>query len=322
MPNSFTHGYALLVGVGQSAYPPWSLPVTVKDIQAIRLILTDPNLCVYPDNDQHIRLLHDQAATRAAIVEGLAWLKTQAAADPEAIAVVFYSGHGWLDKSTGRYYLIQHDIKPFDIAASALSAQKFSDALREIKAKRLLAIIDCCHAEGMATARDLVAIDLPSGLVPSAPPKGLVEQLKQGEGRAVFTSSRGQQLSWNRPDGSLGVYTYHLVEALQGAGNKPGDTVVRLSNLMNHLGKAVPESARTLCQADQVPFFDTATEDFAVALLRGGKGLPQEGWDGVKQEAAETIRHVVNVLASGERAVAIGGNVSGGTIITGDQMKG
>ncbi|MEH2144139.1 hypothetical protein [Nostoc sp.] len=47
-----------------------------------------------------------------------------------------------------------------------------------------------------------------------------------------------------------------------------------LSNLINHLGKTVPESARTLCQAEQTPFFDTAMEDFPVAMLRGGKGLP------------------------------------------------
>ena len=322
MPNAFTQGYALLVGVGESAYPAWSLPVTVKDIQAIRSILTDPNLCAYPGGDRHIRQIHDKTATKAAIVDGLAWLKAQAAADPDATAVVFYSGHGWLDQSTDQYYLIPHDVEPYDVANSALPAQEFRDALREIKAKRLLVMIDCCHAEGMAAAKKgPAAIKLPPGLVQTAPPKGLVEQLKQGEGRAVFTSSRGQQLSWIRPDGSLSVYTHHLIEALQGAGNKPGDTVVHLSNLMNHLGKAVPESARTLYQAEQVPFFDTAAEDFAVAMLRGGKGLSQEGWEGVKQEAAETIRHVVNVLASGERAVAIGGNVSGGTIITGDQME-
>ena len=42
--------------------------------------------------------------------------------------------------------------------------------------------------------------------------------------------------------------------------------------------------------AQQVPFFDTATEHFAVAIPSGGKGLPQEGWEGVKKEAAETIR--------------------------------
>ena len=322
MPNAFTQGYALLVGVGESAYPAWSLPVTVKDIQAIRSILIDPNLCAYPGDDRHIRLIHDKTATKAAIVDGLAWLKAQSGADPDATAMVFYSGHGWLDESTGQYYLIPHDVEPVDVAASALPAQELTDALREIKAKRLLVMIDCCHAEGIATAKKgPAAIKLPSGLVQTAPPKGLVEQLKQGEGRAVFTSSRGQQLSWIRPDGSLSVYTHHLVEALQGAGNKPGDTVVRLSNLMNHLNKAVPESARTMYQAEQVPFFDMATEDFAVAMLRGGKGLPQEGWEGVKQEAAETIRHVVNVLASGERAVAIGGNVSGGAIITGNLME-
>ena len=75
MPNGFTHGYALLVGVGESAYPAWSLPVTVKDIQAIRSILIDPNLCAYPGDDRHIRLIHDKTATRAAILDGLAWLK-------------------------------------------------------------------------------------------------------------------------------------------------------------------------------------------------------------------------------------------------------
>ncbi len=30
--------------------------------------------------------------------------------------------------------------------------------------------------------------------------------------------------------------------------------------------------------AEQTPFFDTATEDFAVAMPRGGKGLPRGGW--------------------------------------------
>lgn len=77
MPNAFTHGYALMVGVGVSAYPALSLPVTVKDIQAIRAILTDPNLCAYPGDDRHIRLNHDKTATRAAILDGLAWLKVQ-----------------------------------------------------------------------------------------------------------------------------------------------------------------------------------------------------------------------------------------------------
>jgi hypothetical protein len=316
MSNVFTHGYALLVGVGETAYPKWSLPVTVKDVGAIRSILTDPNLCAYPDDEGHIRLLHDDSSTRSDILDGLAWLQEQAATDPEATVVVYFSGHGWLDSSTGSYYLIPHDIEPFDIPGSALAAQAFTDALRQIPARRLLVFIDSCHAEGMATAKDEPTVKLPAGFAESAVPKSLVDELKQGTGRAVFTSSRGQQRSWVRPDGALSIYTYHLIEALQGAGNQLGDTLVRLSNLMNHLGKTVPASARTLCQAEQTPFFDTATEDFPVAILRGGKGLPAGGWEAVQREAAETVRRVVK--ATGERSVAIGGDVTDSTIITGD----
>ena len=313
MTQHFDHGYALLIGVGQSAYPKWSLPVTVKDMQALRTILTDPDLCGYPDDDAHIRLLHDAGATRQAILDGLAWLAGQAAADPDATAVVFYSGHGWLDDSTGRYYLLPHDVEPFDLAASALPAATFTDALRQVKARRLLVFVDSCHAAGMATAKDVAALKLPAGFSQAALPKGLVEELKQGAGRAVFTSSLGEQRSWVRPDGTLSLYTFHLIEALQGAGNQPGDTTVRVSNLMNHLGKAVPESARTLCQAEQTPFFDTATEDFPVALLLGGKGLGGAGFSPAQGGAASQPA----IQASGERSVAAG-TISDSTVVTGD----
>jgi len=47
MFNQFTHGHALLIGVGR---------------------------CAYSADDAHIRLLHDAGATRQAILDGLAWL--------------------------------------------------------------------------------------------------------------------------------------------------------------------------------------------------------------------------------------------------------
>jgi len=317
MSQTFAHGYALFVGIGNTYYPSWSLPVTLKDAQALVSIFTDANLCAYPNNDQHIRLLHDASATRQAIVDGLNWLREKAAADSQATIVVYYSGHGWLDKATGIYYLIPHDVKPHNVPKSVLAAQSFTGALRAIQARRLLVVIDSCHAEGMAAAKDDHGeIDLPPGFTKMTPPKSMIDTLKQGEGRAVFTSSRETQLSYVRPDQTLSIYTYHLIEAFRGAGSREGDMEVHLSNLMNHLGKTVPASAQQFYQQEQTPFFDAATEDFAVALLRGGKGLPVGGWDGVKHEAKEATHRVVQAYC--ERSVAIGGDVSGSTIITGD----
>jgi esterase/lipase superfamily enzyme len=318
MLERLSQGYALLVGVGQSSNARWSLPVTVKDAQAIQAVLTDPGLCAYPDD--HVHILHDQGATRDAILEELDWLAERVAAEPHATVVLYFSGHGWLQKRPSRYYLIPHDVDPLDIPGSAIPAKAFIDALRLVKAERLLTIIDCCHAEGMATAKgEPKAIKFPTGLTPASPPKAVVDELKQGAGRAVFTSSLGHQSSWVRPDGKMSIYTYHLIEALQGAVNQPGETTVKLSNLMNYLGKAVPESAQDLCAAEQVPFFDTATEDFSVALLRGDKGLPLGGWPAVEEKAHITIGRIVQAI--GDRAVAIGGNVSGSVIISGDQNR-
>src|SRR4028118_2411819 len=270
MSDLFTHGYALLIGVGNTADSRYSLPVTVKDAQALKAVLTDANFCAYPNTPDHVRLLQNEGASRSAILEGLDWLQGCAEADPNATIVIYYSGHG-TDLDSNAYYLLQHDFNRQAIPQTALSAETLTEKLRKIEAKRLWVIIDSCHAEGMATAKN----DLPADFLPTALPKRVIDALKQGEGRAVFTSSRGNQSSWVRPDGILSLYTYHLIEALKGGANQPDDRLVRISNVMTHLGKTVPQSARNL-HKEQTPFFDAATEDFPVAMLRGGKGLPSQ----------------------------------------------
>jgi Caspase domain len=296
MTETFNHGYALLIGVGESVYSKLSLPVTVKDTQSLYAALIDPKLCAYPDNEAHIRVLNNDKATRSAILDELNWLKKQSEADSEATALVYYSGHGLLETSNNHYYLLQHDIDVLDIPGSALSSEDFTNALHQIQSERLLVILDCCHAAGMATSKEgeaVAPLNLPPGFaeVPPSEPEGLIDALKQGKGRVVFTSCRDEQKSWIK-DQSNSIYTYHLLEALQGADNKPGDTEVRVSNLMHYLGKAVPESAKKLYDVEQNPWFDMGAEDFVITKLQGGKGLPEKGWEAVKPEATQKIEQI------------------------------
>lgn len=207
------------------------------------------------------------------------------------------SADEFIDKKTNHYYLLQHDIKPTKMAISALSAETFTDALRQIEAERLLVVIDSCHAAGMATSKeaDLKVDEEFDDFIRVAPSKGFIEELKQGKGRVVFTSSEGKQKSRIK-DESSSIYTYHFLEALQGAGNKLGDTEVKVSNLMNHLGKAVPENARKLYNTEQIPHFDMDAGDFVIAKLRGGKGLPDKGWDEVKPQATQKINKIAETI--------------------------
>lgn len=308
----FQHGYALIVGVGRSAYPPWSLSTTASDAAALAAALTDPASCAYVADDDHLRLLCHEAATRPALRDGLAWLAQQAAADGDATALVYISGHGWVDNATGRYYLLPHDVKPFDLPGSALAGEELTEALRAIDAPRLLVIVDSCHAAGMATAKDAATLELPGQFGQAALPKGLADALREGEGRAIFASARGEQRSWLRPDRTLSLYTHHLLEGLAGAGSQPGDQVVRLSHLAAHLSRTVPESARRLCAAEQTPFYDWSTEDFPVALLAGGKGLGAGGWQAGQDPSATSAAPTYQATLTGSGAIAQDHSVAAG----------
>lgn len=265
----FAHGYALLVGVGQTSNEErWSLPITVNDVQRVREKLIDPDHCAYPAD--RARLLQNESATKANINAGLDWLAACTKYDNEATVIVYFSGHGWRTDE-GRYAMIPSDVRPGQFAETVIWEDEFTNALRRIQSKRLLVIIDTCHAAGMASAKHVDEI-LPDGFSKAAAPDNLLRVLKQGQGRAVISSCRDDQKSYYR-DEKLSIFTEHLLEALDGAANVLGDTEVRVSNLINHVGKRVPESARNYCAAEQTPWTEQASEDFAIALLKGGKGL-------------------------------------------------
>jgi len=269
--------YALLIGVGRCKYSAWSLPVTALDVAELRKTLADPGLCKYPE--KNIQVLSDEAATREGILAAVARMAKIAEDDQDATFLVYYSGHGWQQVGVGgeRYFLIPSNVRPDDLTSSALPAEDFIRGLQALRSQRVLVMIDTCHASAMADAKDPARVPIPQGFAQEPFPKALAEGLGEGEGRAVFLSCGAAQKSWILPGaGSLSIFTHHLIAALQGAGSTGGDLVVKVSRLMGYLGEAVPKSAREIGQV-QVPFFKFETEDFPVALIRGGKGLPVAG---------------------------------------------
>ncbi|WP_052331567.1 hypothetical protein [Calothrix sp. PCC 7507] len=65
---------------------------------------------------------------------------------------------------------------------------------------------------------------------------------------------------------------------------------------MNYVGKTLPDSVRSQYKQEQIPQFYMTGVDFAIAQLRGGKGLPNKGWDEVKPEATQNINKIADVI--------------------------
>jgi len=290
MPSTFTHGYALLIGMTESQVDRWALHDVGKDIAALAAVLAHPDRCGYPA--EQVRVVAGPAATRQGILDGLAWLADRLATDAsgEATALLYYSGHGWRDDAGQApvYYLIPQDVRENALRSRSLRVEDFAAAVGELRPRRLLVALDCCHAAGMgikalAPAGGLATAALPPALFMvgeaglAAGVKGLdgLAALARGAGRAVLSSSQGDQPSYIRRDRAMSIFTYHLIEALTGhAQPAAGAAEVLVSDVMSHVWRRVPVSARRDWDAEQQPDF-LVSGNFPIALLLGGKGLTQ-----------------------------------------------
>ncbi len=344
MTNEFTTGYALLIGVDQNNVPAWALPNVAKDVQALAAVLTDPGRCGYPL--EQVRILSGAAATRGGILDGLDWLGDRLKkAGGNTTAVVYYSGHGWRDLATrpAQFYLIPCDVREDQVRSRALRAADFADAVDGLGPQRLLVVLDCCHAAGIG-AKDVVPGDhgvagledmdlvargfagsaLPSSLLMAGEPPWLdvvaaksLDLLGRGRGRAVLSSSTGEQRSFIRRDGRMSIFTFHLIEALTGHAAPPPDArEVLVSDVMSHVSRRVPLSARSEWGQPQEPDY-RVQGNFPIALLLGGKGLEPGSVapDPLSTAAAPPPGTVINVDTGG--GAYIGGSLSVGGDFTG-----
>ncbi|WP_437310773.1 caspase family protein [Sorangium sp. So ce388] len=203
MSAAFSSGYALLVGVGGD------LPVTASDAEDLAALLRDPTRAGYP-KDQ-VDVLTGPRATRAGILAALDRLALRTLGDPDATAIVYYSGHGGRfgpSADMARYHLLPHGWDEARRDETGVSGEELTARIRAVPAKRLLVLLDCCHAAGLPRPKD------GAGFAKAGLPE--IDGLRSGAGQIVLTSCRGDEKSYIRHGAPNSVFTACLIEALEG----------------------------------------------------------------------------------------------------------
>jgi uncharacterized caspase-like protein len=321
----FQHGYALLIGVDDNLTAHLRLPDVGQDTTALAQVLTHPERCAYPADQ--VKVIRGADATRAGMLDGLDWLREQIATDANATAVVYYSGHGYRDVEVEPpvFYLAPYDTREHQLRLSLLPAADFAHAIAALNPRRLLVILDCCHAGGMGAKAvagaglDPTALPASSFLISTTLAKA-PHLLAEGEGRAVLSSSQSDQPSYLRPDGKMSLFTYHLVEALTGHAQPAGGAdEVLVSDLLSYVYRQVPASVHALGH-EQTPTFELSG-NFPVALVLGGKDMAS------RQRPPDPLAPLPDLplhsgsVTAGARGVAVAGNLSGSIIVTGDHSR-
>lgn len=256
MSETFVHGYAVVVGVGAD------LPVTVRDATAVADLLRDPARCAYPP--AQVRLLVAEGARRRPVLEALDWLAGCAQADAAATAVVYFSGHGL---ETPGYYLMPFGYELARLDETAIAGQTFTDRLRAVQARKLLVLLDCCHAGGIGEIKGAK-----TPLVKSPLPPAAVETLGRGSGRVIVASSRRDEVS--RVGTPYSVFTAALLEALAGYGAFEQDGYARVLDTALWVGRKVPE--RTGDGQHPIVKISGLEDNFALAYYAAGAKQPRK----------------------------------------------
>lgn len=305
--QSFMHGHALIVGVGAD------LPPTINDAKGIADILMDSSRCAYPHHQ--VKVLTEHNATRSLILSALDTLAQTTTAD--STVMIYFSGHGYQIGSTlgNAYYLMPFGYDIQSLFTTAISGTEFAERLQVIPAKKLLVLLDCCHAGGVGEAK------IPGlNMVKQPVPPEVLPLLSEGSGRVLIASSREDEFSFaGKP---YSAFTAAIIEALCGKSVAKKDGYVRVADLALYASEVVP--GRTDGRQHPVLHFSEA-DNFVLAYYAGGdtqpKALPfteePEIESSPENRAASPTQQ--NVVSAGRDMNITGnGNITAGNISVGN----
>jgi WD40 repeat protein len=227
--------WAVIVGVSeyQNAGIP-SLKYADKDAEAVANFLRRPEGGGY-DSD-HMQVLLNKDATLANLKNALINFLNQAI-DMDLV-VIYFAGHGAPEPARpSNTYLLTYDSDPSALGTSAFPMWDIQTVLaRYINAKRVVVFSDACHSGAISVnfaTRGLGSTE-----------QNLVNQYlsdlsKTKEGIIVFTASAAGEVSQEYPEFGHGVFTYYMLEGLEGKADLNNDYTITINELMQYVEEQV-----------------------------------------------------------------------------------
>lgn len=214
---------ALLIAVSEYEPGLTPLPSTIKDIEAMRRVLENPEI-----GDFEVKsLLNPDTLEMQTAIENL-FLDRQR----DDIVLLYFSGHG-IKYNSGKLYFATKSTRRNEkgelFKASTVSADFVHDIINDSRSRsrRQVIILDCCFSGAFANetkSRDDVSLDF--------------QKIQLGgEGRAVLTSSTSSQYSFES------IYTQYLVQGMEtGEADENNDGFISVDELHQYVQRKVQEN--------------------------------------------------------------------------------
>ena len=171
---------------------------------------------------------------------------------------IYYAGHGAPDTRTNNAYFVPVDCDPNYVENTGYPLDLFYSNLANLPARNLIVFIDACFSG--------------SGVLKNISPLIVVSRatdvLNNRKNVAVFTSSKGSQVSAWYPEKKHSLFTYFVAKGLsQFRADLDGDgkiTVEELFQFVSNDSEGVPYYARYLHNVEQTPVLLGKNTDYVL----------------------------------------------------------
>lgn len=243
--------YVLAVGVNQYRDKSLQLNYAVPDAQAVQKKFSVQNTKLY--NAVHIECLFDSEVTKKNISEKFSELSSKIKTDD--VFILYIAGHGTVHKD-GDYYFIPADFRyksEDEISLSGVSKTDLTKNLSLINASKSLVILDTCNSGAFISDKGQRGMS----------EKTAIDRLSRATGHATIVAAGDSQSAMEGYNGH-GLFTYVLVEGLNGKADTNKDGFITLTELSNYIDNEVPNLSYEKWGYEQIPQRDLGKQDFPI----------------------------------------------------------
>jgi serine/threonine protein kinase len=246
---------ALVVGIDDYLHADRipALRFAARDATAMRQVLADPDVGNFSEDG--VVLLTGAAAGRDDLVRRLSrWLPERARG--AELAVLYFAGHGVVQRDGPRDegFLLPHDADPDDLVTRGVAMRDVRRWIEGIDAGAVVVCLDCCHAGRIVPHPGIAdrSFDRDLEFRPA------VLQDFAGHGRFLIASCHEGEKSLESAQTGHGLFTYHLLEGIRGAGDRDGNGKVGVAELFEYVAEAVEKDAREQFNRVQRPWHNSS----------------------------------------------------------------
>ena len=230
--------WALFVGIGDYSRAQLGCLTTPRSdaTQTRKLFLADER---YQAQSENSRLLHDEEATRDAILSTLGDL-VQAASGYDML-LFYFSGHG--AQVQGESILVPYDYERVTPVESGLAVNDILVLMKSSKAQTKIVLLDACHSgPDISTTEEQtkdVGEEESKDITAQAMDPAFASFVLRSRGMAVMTSCTAQQRSWSYRATGLSAFTFFLLEGLSGYADTARNGYITVSDAFHYTSNAV-----------------------------------------------------------------------------------